>query len=129
MGLNLDAYLGIHAKSLTLRDQRATQIAQNIANVNTPNYKARDIDFHQALEQAIGTQGHLSTDNPRQMQAEGEFSNTFKYRTPIHTTLDGNTVDKDIETTEFAKNSVGYQASLTFLNGKIRSMMSALRGD
>lgn len=129
MAINLDSYLGIHAQSLTIRDQRATQIARNLANVNTPNYKAQDIDFNQALEQAMGNQGHLAVDNPLHMQATGEFSNTIKYRTPLHNTLDGNTVDKDMETTEFAKNAVSYQASLTFLNSKIRSMLTALRGE
>ena len=130
MAFDIDSYFGIHAKSLQVRDQRATQIANNLANVNTPNYKARDIDFNEALSQAMTGQSNLSMTSAKHLDAGGgEFSTTLKYRNPDSVSLDGNTVDKDIETTAFAQNALNYQASLSFLDGKIKSMLTALRGE
>ncbi|MDI9819480.1 MULTISPECIES: flagellar basal body rod protein FlgB [unclassified Legionella] len=130
MAFNLDNYLGIHAKALVLRDQRASQLANNMANVNTPNYKAKDIDFNDALKQAMSASSQqMTTDAPHHIHGQSDFQSQLKYRTPSHMTLDGNTVDKNLESTEFLRNAIAYQASLTFLDDKIKSMITALRGE
>lgn len=132
MALDLDGYLGIHAKALMLREQRTSQLANNMANVNTPNYKAQDIDFNDVLGQAMTSSNQareMVIDSPNHLPGQTGFNTQLKYRTPNHVSLDGNTVDKDMETTIFASNALSYQASLTFLDGKIKSMMTALRGE
>ncbi len=129
MSVNFDNYLGIHANALALRERRASHLANNLANVDTPNYKAKDIDFQAALQQAQDTAGSLSTTSAGHFQSENGVNEHLKYRVPLHNTLDGNTVDKEMEISEYSKNSMYYQASLSFLDGKIKSMMSAIRGD
>lgn len=128
---DLDSYLGVHAKALMIRDQRASQLANNLANADTPNYKARDINFNETLKQAMSSSSaeRLITDQPGHIVAKNGYSSQTMYRVPTQSSLDGNTVDKDIETTEFMRNSLSYQASLTFLDSKIKNMMLALRGE
>jgi len=127
--MDLDNYFGIHAKALHVREQRADQLAINLSNVDTPNYKAKDIDFKTALRQALSPTEQMVTDAPNHINAQADFSTQIKYRHPSHEAMDGNTVDKEIETAEFAHNALSYQASLSFLNSKIRTMMTALRGE
>lgn len=127
--MDLDSYFGIHAKALSLRDARSSQIATNLTNADTPNYKAKDIDFNAALQNAMSPSQQMVTDNVRHINAHADFSTQTKYRNPQRHSLDGNTVDKDMETVEFAQNALGYQASLSFLQSKIRMMMSAFRGE
>lgn len=103
----LDAQFGIHASALRLRAQRLDLIASNIANAATPGYKARDLDFAQAL---AGQQDAL------------------RYRIPVQASLDGNTVELATEQTQFAQNSLDYRASLSFLTGRIQTIMAALKG-
>ena len=130
MAINLDSYLGLDAKALTVRDQRASVIANNIANADTPNYKAQDIDFGEYLAASMaGSEQQLKTTSPGHIGANFDFSTILKYRVVDHVSLDGNTVDKDVETTEFAKNSLDYQASLTFLNSKLKNMILAFKGE
>lgn len=130
MALNLDSYLGIHAKALVARDQRASQLANNLANLNTPHYKAMDVDFNELLTAKMeGGSAQIATTSANHINTNADFASNLKYRTPTHTSLDGNTVDKDIETTEFARNALHYQASLNFLNNKIKSMLVAFRGE
>lgn len=130
MSFSLDSYFGIHAKALTIREQRTSVLASNLAHINTPNYKAKDIDFNAALTSAMqGSSQQITVSSPNHINGESHFNNSLKFRTPNHTSLDGNTVDKDMETTIFAENSVGYQASLSFLDNKIKSMMTVLRGE
>ncbi|KTD63863.1 flagellar basal body rod protein FlgB [Legionella spiritensis] len=130
MAINLDNYFGVHARALMLREQRASQLANNLTNANTPNYKARDINFNETLKQAMSSSSQqMTTDSPGHIAGTGDFSSQLQYRVPKHMSLDGNTVDKEIETTEFARNALSYQASLSFLDGKIRSMMAALKGE
>lgn len=131
MGNNIDNYLGIHANALMLREQRASQLAKNIVNANTPNYKAQDIDFNSSLKQAMSssTPKGMAADASGHMNGTSSFSSKQQYRVPHHLSLDGNTVDKEIETTEFKRNALSYQASLTFLDNKIKSMMSMIKGE
>lgn len=130
MGINLDSYFGIHSKALVTRDQRASVLANNIANANTPNFKAQDMDFNEVLAASVsGKPQGLEVTSPKHINTNIDFSNQLKFRTPTNTSLDGNTVDKDMETAEFARNALNYQASLSFLNGKIKSMLVALKGE
>ena len=130
MALNLDSYFGIHAKALVARDQRASQLANNLANVNTPNYKAMDVDFNELLTATMaGNSQQMGVTSPNHINSNADFGANLKYRTSAHVSLDGNTVDKDIETAAFARNALNYQASLSFLSTKIKSMMTAIKGE
>ena len=129
----LDSYFGIHQDALHVRSARAQLIAENIANADTPNYKARDIDFAAALKDAsqnvsssgmrVTDRGHIATDDS--LFAGFETS----YRAPRGASLDNNTVDSDTEKSEFLRNAVQYQASLKFLDSKIRTLISAIKGE
>lgn len=130
MTINLDSYFGIHAKALQARDQRASILANNLANLNTPNFKARDMDFNEVLNASMaGGSQQMQVTSPNHINTNADFSAGLKYRTTAHTSMDGNTVDKDVETAEFARNALNYQASLNFLDNKIKSMIVALRGE
>lgn len=130
MALNLDSYFGIHSKALVARDQRSSQLANNLANVNTPNYKAVDVDFNELLNARMAGASHkMQLTSSKHIDSQTDFSANLKYRVPSHDSFDGNTVDKDIETTEFARNAMNYQASLSFLDNKIKSMMMSLKGE
>lgn len=133
--MDLDSYLGIHQRALLLASQRTDVLAQNLANADTPGYQARDIDFKTALGNA-GTQAgaalQLTTTSAAHQQqpglAAGDATVQLKYRTPLAPSLDGNTVDAQLEQSAFAENSVRYQASLTFLNARLRALMTAITG-
>ena len=130
MALNLDSYFGIHAKALLGRDERASQLANNLANANTPHYKAVDVDFNDYLKaQMAGGAQKMAVTSPGHMATQNGFHANLKYRVSAQTSLDGNTVDKDLETMEFTNNALHYSASLNFLNHKIKSMMLSLKGE
>lgn len=128
--INLDSYFGLSTKALSASEQRATVIANNLANADTPNYKAKDIDFNEYLSASMaGGEQQLNVTSPNHIGANSDFSTILKYRQVDHVSLDGNTVDKDVETTEFAKNAINYQSSLSFLTNKIRYMTMAFKGE
>ncbi len=136
MPLNLDQYIGVHATALDVRARRTELIANNLANADTPGYKAQDIDFRQAMARAGGekTAGvHLSTTQSGHIggaaSADATANPDLKYRTPLAPSLDGNTVDAQLEQSAFAENAVRYQATLTFLNSKFRGLITALTGN
>ena len=137
MAFNLDSYLGVHAQALGLREQRTELLARNLANADTPGYKAQDLDFRAALASAEGTAipGTLRATQPGHIGAAdsaalGPASTDafLKYRTPLAPSLDGNTVDAQLEQAAFADNAVRYQATLSFLSSKFRSLMTAITG-
>lgn len=132
MPTKLDSYLGVHAAALKIRSQRTEVLAANLANADTPNYRARDIDFRAALAQANGQGGvHLATTNAGHIGAtngNGTSPAELKYRVPLAPALDGNTVDTQLEQAAFAENSVRYQATLQFLSSKFRGLMTAITG-
>jgi flagellar basal-body rod protein FlgB len=110
-------------------------LAKNIANADTPNYKARDLDFKSALAAASGGAGPgaalaLTTTDPRQIGSDPtqDASPSLKYRVPLAPSLDGNTVDAQLEQAAFADNTVRYQATLTFLSTRLRDLMTAITG-
>ena len=132
MALNLDSYLGVHADALNLQSKRMEVLADNLANVDTPNYKARDIDFRSALANAgsADAQLPLATTNAAHVSTDPsvDASAALKYRTPLAPSLDGNTVDAQQEQSAFADNTVRYQATLAFLSSRIKNLMTAITG-
>lgn len=134
MTINFDNALGIHEKALTFRGQRAAVLANNVANAETPNYKARDLDFSTVLaaQQTGGDKGFAAnTTHSRHINTESLLDQAagLRFRTPLQPSLDGNTVDADVEQSAFAKNAIELQASFTFLNSKFKGLMTALRGE
>lgn len=133
MPLNLDTYLGVHATALQLRSQRTEVLAANLANADTPNYRARDLDFKSALAAATspGAPVHLKTTSNAHIPVttvNGMPAPELKYRVPLAPAIDGNTVDAQLEQAAFAENNVRYQATLTFVSGKLRSLLTAITG-
>lgn len=115
-----DALFGIHGTALALRSQRMAMLASNIANAATPGFKARDIDFAKALDAATGS-------GARSVEAAADAN--VEYRVPVETSSDGNTVELSTEQTQFAENAVHYKATLSFLQGRVSTVMSALKGE
>jgi len=132
MRFDLDKAFGIHQQALILRSRRAEVLASNIANADTPNYKARDIDF-QALLQAAQNQANTSVAAQADSTSPGDafFGIPFelKYRQPFQPSLDGNTVDSEYEKAEFSRNAVQFQVSLNFMDGRIKQLKRALSGE
>jgi flagellar basal-body rod protein FlgB len=135
MPLSLDSYLGVQQDALKVQSKRMEVLAKNLANVDTPNYKAQDIDFKTALAQA-GSPGAalpLATTTSNQIgnsatSGDIDTSGALKYRVPLAPSLDGNTVDAQMEQAAFADNTVRYQATLTFLSGSLKDLMTAITG-
>jgi flagellar basal-body rod protein FlgB len=121
---------GIHEQALLLHGQRLGVLATNLANADTPNYKARDLDFSEVLshtgEQTLPMQ---ITQAAHITQSEDELAGgELKYRNPYQASLDGNTVEMPVEQAAFSENNVRYQASLNFINLKISEMQLAIAG-
>lgn len=129
MAFSLDNLLGIHPQALRVRSQRMQIIASNLANADTPGYLARDVDFRDVLggEQAAPVRARR-THARHLADNQGSFENRLGYRVPLQPAMDGNTVDAQFEQTAFADNAVRYQASLMFLNGRIRGISDAITG-
>ena len=119
-----------HEQALRFRGLRNQMLASNIANADTPNYKARDIEFGSALKNAQSGQLSLLKTTARHLSSEdaNPLGVSVKYRVPTQPSLDGNTVQTDLEQAAFAENAVQYRTSLAFLDGQIRGLRYALRG-
>jgi flagellar basal-body rod protein FlgB len=129
MAINFDNALGIHPQALSLREQRSEVLAANLANADTPNYKARDLDFKSVLKQT------MPIGKPMERTQAGHFAPQqqllgaqLMYRNPNQVSLDGNTVESHVEQAKYAENAVQYQASLQFISNKFSGLMMALRG-
>lgn len=134
MAINFERAFSIHDDALIMRGKRASILASNIANADTPNFKARDIDFQSMLKQADNQQtknlNMVSTHRQHIELNSGSLSNaSLKYRNPLHASLDGNTVDSHVEQAKFSENALQYQTSFTFLNSSINSIMKTLKGE
>lgn len=126
----MDNLFGIHATALKIRANRAELLAGNIANVDTPNFKARDIDFKGALRMVAGESSMQRTHvSHMDVNTSANGNTEVLYRTPNQPSLDGNTVELETERSAFMENSMMYQASLRFLNGKINGLKMAIRGE
>lgn len=133
----LDARLSIHQQALRVRGLRQEILASNIANADTPGYRARDIDFKSQLDKAMSgkrignTSTSLTLTSKRHIPAKAVFPNDLGgdilFRIPDQPSADGNTVDMDRERINFADNSFRYQASITFLGGRLKSLLSVIQ--
>ncbi len=125
----LTAALEFQSQALVLRAERQRLIAGNIANADTPGYKARDFDFASALRAATGSAGTGEGIAQGVMAPAGSRPQpVLRYALPPQTNLDGNTVDMDRERAAFADNAVRYEATLRFINGHVRTMLDAIKG-
>jgi len=135
MSISFESALGIHEKALGFRAQRAEVLANNIANADTPHYKARDLDFAAVLaeQNAKAQRGtmQLSRTDGQHIAAEGlSIADAgLRFRTPHQPSIDQNTVDLQLEQASYAENAVQFQASFTFLNSKFKGLIGALRGE
>ena len=134
MAINFQNALGIHEQALTVRTRRAEVISNNLANVDTPNFKARDVDFRAMLTQQLDALEQPSlqlntTSTQHNAGFGGESDAGLLYRTPQQPSIDGNTVEAHQEQAEFMKNALDFQASFRFINGKFKSLSSAIKGE
>lgn len=133
--LGFDKALGVHPTMMALRSRRAGVLAANLANADTPNYKARDLDFSSAL----GAMNHGISKNVRHVSTTRKghmgvgpsdaLGAELLYRRPIQVSMDQNTVEIDVERAKFMDNSMRFQASLRFLDGKFSALRTAFRGE
>jgi flagellar basal-body rod protein FlgB len=133
MAINFDNALGLTPKALQLLGQRTAVLANNIANANTPNYKARELPFQAMLSEAMNGDAResMATTNARHIDANptSSIEGDLRYRVPLMPAIDGNTVDVHVEQAAFAENALQFQASLRFLDGRFRGLISAIRGE
>lgn len=135
MAINFKDAVGIYESSLRLRSQRAEILSSNLANVDTPGFKARDFNFQAALDQAMSdsTTGDVRTTQQRHLPASaagaGAGVGQLYYRTPTQPSIDGNTVDEHLEHAEFMSNSLEFQTAFTLLNSRFKGLISAIRGE
>ena len=130
--MNMDSIkkqLTFFGSALNIRNRRNDIIASNIANSATPNYKARDINFLDEFKKVTNT-GDIKITHSNHIPTKNyNISGKAFYRDPIIASLDGNTVELSVEQMQFAENTMRYQTTLRFLNGKITKMISAIRGE
>lgn len=133
----LDDYLRFNETALSLRSQRQTVLASNIANADTPNYKARDIDFTAALSSAMAKnaapaplKATAAKHFPVPQQDAGTLADgtALQYRGVVQGAVDGNTVDMDVERNAFADNALRYEAGVQFINSQIKGLLAAIQG-
>ncbi len=130
MPVNFNNAFGIHDDALLLFERRTQLLSENIANADTPNYKARDIDFNQVLQRAKNDAVKLRITNKSHMTlSQQAYSNDIQFRQVQQSAADGNTVDTQKEKAAFAENSMRYQLSMHILSRKIKGLKSAFRGE
>ncbi len=137
--ISLSNLLGPHPEALRLRSARAEILAGNLANGDTPGFRARDIDFAATLERAMNgdtnpSQGSMTlavtrADHLRATDTPQQAFDELLYRTPLMPSIDGNTVDVELERAAMAQNNLQLMAAMQFLNGRIRGLMTAIRGE
>ena len=131
MPFSFDSYLGVHEPALHIRAKRAHVLASNLANVDTPHFKARDIDFGEALKAATAGNSHamLRATHANHIQP-GSFLPGYdlQYRNPYQSSLDGNTVEHQVELAAYSDNAMRYLANLRFLSGKFNTLRTAIKG-
>ncbi|MFV0448964.1 MAG: flagellar basal body rod protein FlgB [Vibrio sp.] len=131
MAISFDNALGIHQHTVGVRERNAEVISSNIAQANTPGYKAKGMDFKKALQAASsGASIGLSRTDGRHISASTTVAGETLYRVPTQPdTGDGNTVDVDLERNLFMQNQIRHQASLDFLGSKFKNLTKAIRGE
>ena len=128
MAINFDNALGIHPQALAMREKRGELLAANLANADTPGYKARDMDFKSVLKQNLQLSQPMERTQTNHFPTQQLLESHVMYRNPNQASLDGNTVEANVEQAKYAENAVQYQASLQFVNNGFSGLMMALRG-
>jgi flagellar basal-body rod protein FlgB len=133
MAINFNDALGTFESALKLRSQRAEILSSNLVNADTPNYKARDFDFHAALRNEMA-RNEARTAQPASAHSATNVSDVnsglpLQYRTPAQPSVDGNSVDEHLEHAQFMENSLEFQTAFTLLNSRFKGLVSAIRGD
>jgi len=131
MQTRLDREIGFMEQGLKLRSQRQQVLATNIANADTPNYKAQDIDFNQAMKSALSgssTNSGLVATNPRHVTDASQGSAQVQARKQKQNSADGNTVDMDVEQSQFAENALQYETLVTLINSNFKNINSVMQG-
>lgn len=136
MAITFDKALGIHESAFKFRAARAEVLSNNLANVDTPNFKARDLDFNSQLQGAMQKQNQsqrfsMDSTHDKHIGFSSDMMNVddLLYRSPSQPSIDGNTVEEQVEHAEFMKNSLQFQASFTILSGKFKGLQRAIKGD
>jgi flagellar basal-body rod protein FlgB len=126
----LDSYLNPQGAALSLRNKRMEILGSNIANAGTPNFKARDLDFASAYKAALN-ETDVATTQPLHLASLNSTASDAQtlYRVPVSPSLDGNTVELHVEQVQFAENATHYEASLQFLQDRLQTLRSALKGE
>ena len=128
MSINFDQALGLHPQALAMREKRIELLAANLANADTPGYKARDLDFKSILKQNLPETVSMERTQTGHFAPQQLLESRALYRNPNQVSLDGNTVEANVEQAKYAENAVQYQASLQFVSNKFSGLMMALRG-
>lgn len=125
-----DSLFGLHTQALDTWQKRGEVLASNLANADTPGYLARDVDFKKALASASGTDSALplTITQQGQIDPQKQAAQQLAYRVPTQPSMDGNTVDTQVEQANFAANGVHYQASLSFITAQIHMLRTAITG-
>ncbi len=133
MAVTFESILGNHEYALNIQAERTRLLGANLANADTPGYKARDIDFRAALQaaQTGGTRGRpLRMTNSMHIEPEGYLDGAeILYRMPTQASLDGNTVESQLEMAKFSENSIRYLTSLRIIKGRLSKLVTAFRGE
>ena len=134
MSISFNNALGIHEQALNVRVKRAEVLANNLANADTPGFKARDLDFKAALNSSLNQSGSsesmaIAKTSSKHLSTNNESAESRLYRNPTQPSIDGNTVDTQQEMAAYMKNAMDYQASFQFLNSKFKGLTSAIRGE
>lgn len=133
MSISFENALGIRESALTLRSHRAGVLSSNLANADTPNFKARDFNFSQALKTKMGSKlpSHMKTTQARHIDTSRAHENfhDLSYRVPHQPSTDGNTVEEQVEHAEFMKNNLEFQAAFTLLNSSFKGLRKAIKGE
>ena len=137
MSISFEKALGSAERALIYRSQRAEILSNNIANADTPNFKARDLDFSTVLasetKETPATPFSLKTTNVKHItekESAGDiYEGALLYSTPAQPAIDQNTVDQQVEVAKYAENGIRFDAAFTRLNGAFKGLLKALRGD
>lgn len=124
----IDKAFSVHEKALGVRSQRMELLSRNIANADTPNYKAQDIDFKQVLKDTQDSALQTTHSNHIE-QGTDSTANGVKFRIPFNVAFDGNTVELPVEQAKFGQYAAEYQTTLSILESRISGIRKALRGD
>lgn len=129
MGISFESISGLYEDAVTNRLRRSEILANNIANSDTPGYKARDIDFRAVMQGVSRDQLPMKQTNGKHLDGQVGGDGELLYRVPLQPSIDGNTVDTQTEIVEFSRNALEYQASLQFLNSRFKGIKGALKGE